>query len=76
MHYEELAEPAMYLKGTEEGVQRMCRIFEEVFQEGVDQGAEQKTIQIIRMMKKTMTEEQIAATLELPVERVVSLLES
>ncbi len=80
MHYEELAEPARYLKGTEEGVQRMCRVFEEVakesYQEGVEYGAEQKTIQIIRTMQKTMTDEQIATTLELPIERVLSLLES
>ena len=86
MHYEDLAEPARYLKGTEEGVQSMCRIFEKVAdenflkgkqegrEEGMQEGREEGKAELVKEMRRSMSGEQIASLLNLPLDRVLSLL--
>lgn len=82
MHYEELAEPSKYLKGTEKGVQTMCRAIEELtnesFREGIEQGIEQGNAQaekrMIERLGESMSAEEIAAVLRFPLERVLELL--
>ncbi len=83
MHYEELAERARYFKKDGEGVRRMCEIWEEVLQEGVEQGEKKgrlenisKNVQIL-MKKKGWSLEETLDVLDVSPEdrlQIVSLL--
>ncbi len=48
MHYEELAERARYFKKDSKGVAAMCEIWEEVLQEGREEGERKTELASIR----------------------------
>ncbi|MDO4921269.1 MAG: Rpn family recombination-promoting nuclease/putative transposase [Phascolarctobacterium sp.] len=51
MHYHELKQRVKYFKETEEGVQTMCKIMEELKQEGFAQGEAKATLSSIKSLK-------------------------
>lgn len=75
MKYKILADEARYYKETEGGQETMCRAFEEVKNEGIEQGIEQTRIDTaIKMLKeKAFGLDLIAKISDLPLEKVEEL---
>jgi predicted transposase/invertase (TIGR01784 family) len=79
MYYEPLAARSRYFKESEGGQQTMCKIWEEVRNEGIEQGIEQGMTQSKMEAAKNLinmgilTYEQIAQAQGLPIETVKSL---
>ncbi len=68
MNYEELAKKARYLKKDEEGVNTMCKIFEEIREEGLIEGAKKNQKEIAaRMIKGNMSLEDVSKFTDLPI---------
>ena len=56
MHFASLAEKSQYFKNTEGGVKSMCRVMEEVYAEGVEEGREENRNQTIAILLMNNTE--------------------
>lgn len=70
MNYALLADRVRYFKEDKEGIQTMCKIWEEVRDEGVKEGAKGKLLENIKTLMETMnlTVEQAMDALRVPAE--------
>jgi predicted transposase/invertase (TIGR01784 family) len=75
MYYEPLAARSRYFKESEGGQQTMCKIWEEVRNEGIEQGMTQSKMEAAKNLINMgiLTYEQIAQAQGLPIETVKSL---
>ena len=79
MNYKPLADKVRYYKETERGVNKMCRVFEEIREEAARETAIRTSIQEKESIAKRLLEmkllsmEDIARSVEIPVERVAEL---
>ena len=73
MYFKEIREATRHFKETEEGVEYMCRAFEETRMEGEMRRAVNTAIKLIRRGRDTL--EEIAELTELPLEKVQELAE-
>lgn len=71
MHYKQLQERVKYFKGTEEGVQTMSKISEEIR----ESGKAEATLSIAKNLKKLgkLTDEAISLATNLSIEQVKTL---
>ena len=73
MNYKELRNRANYYKKDEEGVERMSKIMQELVNEAVDEKQRNNAIKLLKLKK--LSKEEIADTLELPLEEIDKLAE-
>ena len=71
MYFKEMQEVTHHFKETEEGVEYMCRAFEETRREGAVQNAIETAVILIRMGKLSL--EEISQACRLPLEKIQEL---
>ena len=75
MHYEELKKRASFFKEEEGGQGKMCKIMDEIWQEGMERGmergAENKLLESLRTIMQTMrlSEDEAMNALLIPLEK-------
>ena len=71
MHYEELKKRASFFKEEEGGRGKMCKIMDEIWQEGMAQGMERDRLESLRtiMRKMRLSAEDAMAMLDVPQDR-------
>ena len=71
MHYEELKKRASFFKEEEGGRGKMCKIMDEIWQEGMTQGMERDRLESLRtiMRKMRLSAEDAMAMLDVPQDR-------
>ena len=87
MNFRELSEIVGYYKGTERGVEHMSKAGEELYnrgveegieqgiEKGIEQGVERERVNTVKKLYETMSREQIAVALDLPLKRVDEILD-
>ncbi len=78
MNYKELAERTRYFKKSEEGVAEMCKIMEDLYNEGRDEGRDEgiKQIAVSLLKDGTLSIEKIALVSGLTIEEIEALAEA
>ena len=71
MHYEELKKRASFFKEEEGGRGKMCKIMDEIWQEGMAQGMERDRLESLRTIMQTMrlSEDEAMNALLIPLEK-------
>ena len=76
MHNQVLAERARFFKEDEEGVKSMCRAFQEVWDDGRQEGRDEKTRELVEaVLSKGKSPEETADLLNLAVDEVRKIAE-
>lgn len=76
MHYPVLAERAKYFKEDEQGMEAMCRAFQEVWDDGRQEGRDEKTRELVEaVLSKGKSPEETAELLNLAVDEVRRIAE-
>lgn len=73
MYFDELKKPAIFFKETEKGVEQMCKVMEDIRNDGIQETKIDIAIQLIHANK--MTDEEIASACGLTVAQVKDLRE-